>query len=154
MSFYGWDSPDVVFLYSASGKKLMRVQREMQVCEFVWKNPEVVFDTGTPDAKAKVEAQTGGFRFEFGSDVQPQHISDAYEVFIGMSNKRQMYLDRYHEKKRKVKLTKQKDLNEADEDPFNNFNGLTVKDIEYLKSYKGPSIDELIAEMEQNGETE
>lgn len=74
---------------------------EMQVCEFVWKNPEFVFDTGEPNAKAKVEAETGGFRFEFGSDVQPQHISDAYETFIGMSNKRQMYLDRHHEKKKK-----------------------------------------------------
>ena len=35
MSFYGWDSPDIVYLYSASGKKLQKVSREMQVCEFV-----------------------------------------------------------------------------------------------------------------------
>ena len=119
MSFYGWDNPDVVYLYSASGKKLMRVQWEMQVCEFVWKNPELVFDTSAPDAKAKVEAETGGFRFEFGPDVQPQHISDAYEAFIGMSNKRQMYLDRHHEKK-KVKPAKKRELNDAEEDPFSN----------------------------------
>lgn len=149
MSFYGWDSPDVVYLYSASGKKLMRVQREMQVCEFVWKNPEFVFDTGEPNAKAKVEAETGGFRFEFGSDVQPQHISDAYETFIGMSNKRQMYLDRHHEKKKKVKTDKQSKLNDADEDPFSSFKGLSAKEIEYLNSYKDPSVDELIAEMEK-----
>lgn len=38
------------------------------------------------------------------------------------------------------------------EDMFSNFKGLTPKDIEYLKSYKGPSIDELIAEMKKDGE--
>lgn len=147
MSFYGWDSPDVVYLYSASGKKLMRVQREMQVCEFVWKNPELVFDTGEPNAKAKVEAETGGFRFEFGSDVQPQHISDAYETFIGMSNKRQMYLDRYHEKMKKKIADSENRFNEAEDDPFSNFKGLSDKDIERLKAYKGPTIDELIEEL-------
>lgn len=147
MSFYGWDSSDVVYLYSASGKKLMCVQREMQACEFVWKNPEVVFDTGDTNAKAKVEAETGGFHFEFGPDVQPQHISDAYEAFIGMSNKRQMNLDRHYEEKKKEKTAKQSKLNEAGEEPFSSFKGLTAKDIEYLKSYNGPSVDELIEMM-------
>lgn len=103
MSFYGWDSPDIVFLYSASGKKLQQVSREMQVCEIVWKHPELVFDTEETNAKAKVAADTSDFVFEFGPDVQPQHISDAYEAFIGMGNKRQMYLDRYHEKLKKKK---------------------------------------------------
>ena len=72
MSFYGWDSPDIVYLYSASGKKLQKVSREMQVCEFVWKHPELVFDTEEPEAKAKVAAETGGFVFAFGPEVQPQ----------------------------------------------------------------------------------
>ncbi len=147
MSFYGWDSPDVVYLYSASGKKLMRMQREMQVCEFVWKNPKLVFDTGSPDAKARVEAETGGFHFEFGPDVQPQHISDAYEAFIGMSNKRQMYLDRYNEKMKKKIADSENRFNVAEDDPFSNFKGLSDKDIERLKAYKGPSIDELIEEL-------
>ena len=109
MSFYGWDRSDIVYLYSASGKKLQKVSREMQVCEFVWKHPELVFDKEESGAKAKVAAETSDFVFEFGADVQPQHISDAYEAFIGMSNKRQMYLERYHEKmkKRKCRVEKQ-----------------------------------------------
>ena len=147
MSFYGWDSPDVVYLYSASGKKMMRVQREMQVCELVWKNPELVFDTGAPNAKAKVAAETGGFHFEFGLDVQPQHISEAYEAFIGMSNKRQMYLDKYHEKMKKKIADSENRFNEAEDDPFSNFKGLSDKDVERLKAYKGPTIDELIEEL-------
>ena len=105
MSFYGWDSPDIVYLYSASGKKLQKVSREMQVCEFVWKHPELVFDTEDPEAKAKVAAETGGFAFEFGPEVQPQDISDAYEAFIGMVNKWQMYLEKYR-KKRKMEIAK------------------------------------------------
>ena len=147
MSFYGWDSPDIVYLYSASGKKLQKVSREMQVCEFVWKHPELVFDTEDPEAKAKVAAETGGFAFEFGPEVQPQDISDAYEAFIGMGNKRQMYLDRHHEK-RKMEIAKlEKGTDELEEDPFSNFKGLSEKDIEYIKAYKGPGIDELIEEM-------
>lgn len=149
MSFYGWDSPDIVYLYSASGKKLQKVSREMQVCEFVWKHPELVFDTEDPEANAKVEAETGGFVFAFGPDVQPQDISDAYEAFIGMSDKRQMYLDRHHEK-RKMEIAKSEDrLNEAEDDPFSNFKGLSDKDIERIKAYKGLSIDELIEKMEK-----
>lgn len=149
MSFYGWDSPDIVYLYSASGKKLQKVSREMQVCEFVWKHPELVFDTEDPEAKVKVAAETGGFAFEFGPEVQPQDISDAYEAFIGMGNKRQMYLDRHHEK-RKMEIVKSEDrLNEAEDDPFSNFKGLSDKDIERIKAYKGPSIDELIKKMEE-----
>ena len=149
MSFYGWDSPDIVYLYSASGKKLQKVSREMQMCEFVWKHPELVFDTENPGAKAKVAADTNGFEFEFGPDVQPQHISDAYEAFIGMSNKRQMYLERYHEKMKKRIADSENRLNEAEDDPFSNFKGLSDKDIERIKAYKGPSIDEIIAEMEK-----
>ena len=151
MSFYGWDSPDIVYLYSASGKKLQKVSREMQVCEFVWKHPELVFDTGEPGAKAKVAAETGGFVFEFGPDVQPQHISDAYEAFIGMSNKRQMYLEGYREKRKKEIADSENRLKEAEEDPFSNFKGLSDKDIECIKSYKGPGIDELIERMEDGG---
>ena len=147
MSFYGWDSPDIVYLYSASGKKLQKVSREMQVCEFVWKHLELVFDTEEPGAKAKVAADTSDFEFEFGPDVQPQHISDAYEAFIGMSNKRQMYLDRYHEKKKKEDAESKKGTDELEEDPFSNFKGLSDKDIERIKAYKGPSIDELIEKM-------
>ena len=149
MSFYGWDSPDIVYLYSASGKKLQKVFREMQVCEFVWKHPELVFDTEDIEAKAKVAAETGGFVFEFGPDVQPQHISDAYEAFIGMGNKRQMYLDRHHEKKKKEIVDSANRLNEPEEDPFSNFKELSDKDIERIKAYKGPSIDELIERMEE-----
>ena len=100
MSFFGWDNPEIVYLYSASGKKLQKVSREMQVYEFVWKYAELVFDTEGPETKAKVAAETGGFEFAFGPDVQPQDISDAYEGFIGMGNKRQMYLDRYRKKRR------------------------------------------------------
>ena len=59
MSFYGWDSPDIVYLYSTSRKKLQKVFREMQVCEFAWKHPELVFDTEDPEAKAKVAADPG-----------------------------------------------------------------------------------------------
>ncbi len=149
MSFYGWDKPDIVYLYSASGKKLQKVFREMQVCEFVLKHPELLFDTEEPEAKAKVAAETGGFVFEFGPDVQPQHISDAYEAFIGMGNKRQMYLDRHHEKMKKKAAESEKGTDELEEDPFSNFKGLSGKDIERLKAYKGPSIDELIEEMEK-----
>ena len=149
MSFYGWDSPDIVYLYSASGKKLQKVSREMQVCEFVWKHPELVFDTEDPEAKAKVAAETGGFVFEFGPDVQPQHISDAYEAFIGMGNKRQMYLDRHHEKMKKENADSENRLNEAEEDPFSNFKGLSEKDIACINAYKGPSIDELIEGIEE-----
>ena len=149
MSFYGWDSPDIVYLYSASGKKLQKVSREMQVCEFVWKHPELVFDTEDPEAKVKVAAETGGFAFEFGPDVQPQHISDAYEAFIGMSNKRQMYLEGYREKRKKEIADSENRLKEAEEDPFSNFKGLSEKDIEYIKAYKGPGIDELIEMMEK-----
>ena len=145
MSFYGWDNPDIVYLYSASGKKLQKVFREMQVCEFVWKHPELVFDTEEPEAKAKVAAETGGFVFAFGPEVQPQDISDAYEAFIGMGNKRQMYLDRHHEKLKKKLTNSESRLNEAEDDPFSNFKGLSDKDIERIKAYKGPSIDELIA---------
>ena len=147
MSFYGWDSPDIVYLYSASGKKLMKVSREMQVCEFVWKHPELVFDTEEPEAK--VAAETSDFIFEFGPDVQPQHISDAYAAFIGMTNKRQMYLDRYHEKIKKKIADSENRLNEAEDDPFSNFKGLSDKDIERIKAYNGPSIDELIERMEK-----
>ena len=147
MSFYGWDSPDIVYLYSASGIKLQNISREIQVCEFVWRHPELVFDTGEPGAKAKVAAETGGFVFEFGPDVQPQHISDAYEEFIGMGNKRQMYLDRHHEKLKKKLTNSENRFNEAEEDPFSNFKGLSEKDIERIKAYKGPSIDELIEKM-------
>ena len=151
MSFYGWDSPDIVYLYSASGKKLQKVSREMQVCEFVWKHPELVFDTEDPEAKAKVAAETGGFAFEFGPEVQPQDISDAYEAFIGMVNKRQMYLDRHHEKLKKKLTNSENRFNEADEDLFSNFKELSDKDIECIKSYKGPGIDELIERMEDGG---
>lgn len=149
MSFYGWDSPDIVYLYSASGKKLQKISREMQVCEFVWKHPELVFDTEDPEAKAKVAAETGGFAFEFGPEVQPQDISDAYEAFIGMSNKRQMYLEGYREKRKKEIADSENRLKEAEEDPFSNFKGLSDKDIERIKAYKGPGIDELIEEMEE-----
>lgn len=149
MSFYGWDSPDIVYLYSASGKKLQKVFREMQVCEFVWKHPESMFDTENPGAKAKVAADTSDFEFEFGPDVQPQHISNAYEAFIGMSNKRQMYLDRYHEKKKNENIEAGKIIDEVVEDVFSKFKGLSDKDIEYIKAYKGPNIDELIDEMEE-----
>ena len=125
MSFYGWDSPDIVYLY------------------------RLVFDTGEPGAKAKVAAETGGFVFEFGPDVQPQHISDAYEAFIGMGNKRQMYLDRHQEKMKRENADSEKRLNEAEEDPFSNFKGLSEKDIACINAYKGPSIDELIEKMEE-----
>ncbi len=152
MSFYGWDSPDIVYLYSASGKKLQKVSREMQVCEFVWKHPELVFDTEDPEAKAKVAAETGGFAFEFGPEVQPQDISDAYEAFIGMGNKRQMYLEGYREKRKKEIADSENRLKEAEEDPFSNFKGLSDKDIERIKAYKGPNIDELIERMEENSE--
>jgi len=151
MSFYGWDSPDIVYLYSASGKKLQKVFREMQVCEFVWKHPELVFDTEDPEAKGKVAAETGGFEFVFGPDVQPQDISDAYEAFIGMGNKRQMYLDRHQEKMKMEIADSENRLNEAEEDPFSNFKGLSEKDIERIKAYKGPSIDELIEKMGDGG---
>ena len=149
MSFYGWDSPDIVYLYSASGKKLQKISREMQVCEFVWKHPELVFDSEDSRAKAKVAAETSDFVFEFGPDVQPQHISDAYEAFIGMSNKRQMYLEGYREKRKKEIADSENRLKEAEEDPFSNFKGLSDKDVERLKAYKGPTIDELIEEMEE-----
>ena len=149
MSFYGWDSPDIVYLYSASGKKLQKISREMQVCEFVWKHPELVFDSEDSRAKAKVAAETSDFVFEFGPDVQPQHISDAYEAFIGMSNKRQMYLEGYREKRKKEIADSENRLKEAEEDPFSNFKGLSDKDIERIKAYKGPSIDELIEKMEE-----
>ena len=151
MSFYGWDSPDNVYLYSTSGKKLQKVFREMQVCEFVWKHTELVFDTEDPKAKAKVAAETGGFAFAFGPDVQPQDISDAYESFIGISSKRQMYLDRYHEKVKMEIADSESRLNEAEDDPFSNFKGLSEKDIERIKAYKGPSIDELIEKMGDGG---
>ena len=36
-----------------------------------------------------------------------------------------------------------------EEDPFSNFKGLSEKDIEYIKAYKGPGIDELIERMEE-----
>ena len=152
MSFYGWDSPDIVYLYSASGKKLQKVSREMQVCEFVWKHPELVFDTEDSEAKAKVAAETGGFAFEFGPEVQPQDISDAYEAFIGMGNKRQMYLDRHQEKMKKKLTNSENRFNEAEEDPFSNFKELSEKDIARIKAYKGPSIDELIEKMEEEKE--
>ena len=151
MSFYGWDKPDIVYLYSASGIKLQNISREIQVCEFVWKHPGLVFDTEDPKAKAKVTAETGGFAFEFGPDVQPQHISDAYETFIGMSNKRQMYLDRHHEKMKKEIADSENRLNEAEEGPFSNFKGLSEKDIARIKAYKGPGIDELIEKMGDGG---
>jgi hypothetical protein len=151
MSFYGWDNPDIVYLYSASGKKLQKVFREMQVCEFVWKHPELVFETEDPEAKAKVAAETGGFVFAFGPDVQPQNISDAYETFIGMGNKRQMYLDRHHEKMKMEIADSESRLNEVKEDPFSNFKGLSEKDIARIKAYKGPSIDELIEKMGDGG---
>ena len=149
MSFYGWDSPDIVYLYSASGKKLQKISREIQVCEFVWKHPELVFDTGEPGAKAKVAAETGGFVFAFGPDVQPQHISDAYEAFIGMGNKRKMYTERHLEKMKNEIADSENKLSETDDDPFSNFKGLSEKDIERIKAYKGPSIDELIEKMEE-----
>ena len=152
MSFYGWDSPDIVYLYSASGKKLQKVSREMQVCEFVWKHPELVFDKEESGAKAKVAADTSDFEFEFGPDVQPQHISDAYEAFIGMGNKRQMYLDRHHEKMKMVIADFENKLSETEDDPFSNFKGLSEKDIARIKAYKGPNIDELIERMEENSE--
>ena len=147
MSFYGWDNPDIVYLYSASGKKLQKVFREMQVCEFVWKHPELVFDSEDSRAKAKVAADTSDFDFEFGPDVQPQHISDAYEAFIGMGDKRQMYLEGYREKRKKEIADSENRLKEAEEDPFSNFKGLSDKDVERLKAYKGPTIDELIEEL-------
>ena len=149
MSFYGWDKPDIVYLYSASGKKLQKISREIQVCEFVWRHPELVFDTEDPEAKAKVAAETGGFVFAFGPDVQPQDISDAYEAFIGMGNKRKMYMDRHLEKMKKEIADSESRLNEAEDDPFSNFKGLSEKDIERIKAYKGPSIDELIEMMEE-----
>ena len=152
MSFYGWDSPDIVYLYSTSGKKLQKVFREIQVCEFVWRHPELVFDTEDPEAKAKVAAETGGFVFEFGPEVQPQDISDAYEAFIGMGNKRQMYLDRHHEKRKMEIADFENKLSETEDDPFSNFKGLSEKDIARTKVYKGPNIDELIERMEENSE--
>ena len=81
--------------------------------------------------------------------LQPQHISDAYEAFIGMSNKRQMYLEGYREKRKKEIADSENRLKEAEEDPFSNFKGLSDKDIERIKAYKGPGIDELIEEMEE-----
>jgi hypothetical protein len=147
MSFYGWDSPDIVYLYSVSGKKLQKVSREMQVCEFVWKHPELAFDTEDPEAKAKVAAETGGFAFAFGPDVQPQDINDAYEEFIGMGNKRQMYLDRHHKNKKRKIADSENRLNELEKNLFSKFKGLSEKDIAYIKAYKGPGIDELIERM-------
>ena len=99
-----------------------------------------------------VAAETGGFVFEFGPDVQPQHISDAYEAFIGMGNKRQMYLDRHHEKVKKKNAESKKGTDELEVDPFSNFKGLSDKDIEYIKAYKGPGIDELIEKMGEKSE--
>jgi len=106
MSFYGWDSPDIVHLYSASGKKLIRVFREMQVKEYVDKNPRDVFDTGNPEDKAKVAADTSDFEFAFGPDVQPQNVRDAYEEFIGMSNSRRFYWERHQEKLKQDKVVR------------------------------------------------
>ena len=37
-----------------------------------------------------------------------------------------------------------------EEDPFSNFKGLSEKDIEYIKAYKGPGIDEIIEHCENN----
>ncbi len=106
MSFYGWDSPDIVYLYSASGKKLIRVFREVQVKAYVDKNPQVVFDTSNPEDKAKVAADASDFEFAFGPDVQPQNISDAYEKFIGMSDNRGFYRERHQEKLKQGKKKK------------------------------------------------
>ena len=102
--------------------------------------------------KGKVAAETGGLAFAFGPDVQPQHISDAYETFIGMGNKRQMYLDRHHEKMKMVIADFENKLSETEDDPFSNFKGLSEKDIARIKAYKGPNIDELIERMEENSE--
>ena len=53
----------------------------------------------------------------------------------------------------KKKLTNSENrFNEAEEDPFSNFKGLSEKDIERIKAYKGPSIDELIERMEEEKE--
>ncbi len=40
-------------------------------------------------------------------------------------------------------------LNEAEDDPFSSFKGLSEKDIARIKAYKGPGIDELIEMMEE-----
>ena len=108
MSFYGWDRPDIVYLYSGSGKKLIRVFREMQVKTYIDKNLHLVFDTGNPEDKAKVAADTSDFEFYFGPDVQPQNISDAYEKFIGMSDSRSFYRERHQKKDKAGKQEKVK----------------------------------------------
>ena len=60
-----------------------------------------------------------------------------------------MYLEGYREKRKKEIADSENRLKEAEEDPFSNFKGLSDKDIERIKAYKGPSIDELIEKMEE-----
>ena len=60
-----------------------------------------------------------------------------------------MHLEKNHEKMKKEIAVSEKRMDEEGEDLFSKFKGLSDKEIEYIKSYNGPSIDEIIEELEK-----
>jgi len=69
-----------LYLFSAAGAPLGEVPSYLSVRRMVEQHHDKVFDSTDPAAKAYVEM--GVMRFEFGDDVQPQHIRKAWHKFM------------------------------------------------------------------------
>ena len=101
MAFYGWDTPDVIYLYSASGVLLRQVYSTMQLMGIIRDTPELIFDTGDTEAEASIASREGHFRFSFRRNVQSQDIISAYERYIGIPDRREDYLERRRKREAK-----------------------------------------------------
>lgn len=101
MTFYGWDTPDVVYLYSASGVFLRQVYSTMQILGMVRDTPDLIFDSKDRNTRARVESEEGCFCYEFDHNVRAQDFRTAYESYLGMSSGRDYYLKRHRRKKGK-----------------------------------------------------
>lgn len=68
-------------VYSATGVPLKEVGSFIQVKNLVDASPETVFDSSVPEDKARIEAIHSNFVYEFGPNVQPQHIRVAWNRY-------------------------------------------------------------------------
>ena len=102
MTFYGWDiPPDVVYLYSASGVFLRKVNSTMQKMGILRNLPDAVFDSNDTTAQTCIESWEGWF--SFGRNVQPQDIGVAYEHHFGVSDGRDFSWNNAGKERRKKK---------------------------------------------------
>lgn len=68
-------------VYSSMGVPLKEIGSFIQVKNLVDSEPSTVFDSGVPTDRARIEGIHSGFVFEFGPDVQPQHLRTAWNKY-------------------------------------------------------------------------